>query len=43
MYYSAGFFLTVCPDAMVKVGKHASETGKTFAFNLSAPFLVRLE
>lgn len=41
VYYSAGFFLTVCPAAMIKVGKHASENGKTFAFNLSAPFLMQ--
>lgn len=40
VFYSAGFFLTVCPDAMVKVGEHASKTGKYFAFNLSAPFIV---
>lgn len=39
VYYSAGFFLTVCPDAMVKVAKYASENQKYFAFNLSAPFL----
>ena len=39
VFYSAGFFLTVCPEAMVKVAKYASENGKYFAFNLSAPFL----
>jgi adenosine kinase len=31
----------VCPDAMVKVAKYASENGKYFAFNLSAPFLCQ--
>ena len=39
MYYSAGFFLTVCPAAMVRVAKYASEHGKYFAINLSAPFI----
>lgn len=39
VYYSAGFFLTVSPDTMVAVGKHAAETNKYFMMNLSAPFL----
>lgn len=40
-YYSAGFFLTTegGPTAVEKVGKHASEAGKTYVMNLSAPFL----
>ena len=42
VFYSAGFFLTVCPEAMVKVAKYASENDKYFAFNLSAPFLPQL-
>lgn len=37
--YSAGFHLTVSPDAMELAGKHCAEAGKTMAFNLSAPFL----
>lgn len=37
--YSAGFHLTVCPDAMEAAGKHCTAAGKTFAINLSAPFL----
>jgi adenosine kinase len=37
--YTSGFFLTVSPDSMVTVGKHAAEAGKTFMLNLSAPFL----
>lgn len=42
MTYSAGFFLTVCPDAMVAAGKLAAEsTDKVFCFNLSAPFLCQ--
>jgi len=42
LYYSAGFFVTVCPDAMTKVAKHANENGKTYTFNLSAPFLMQV-
>eukprot|EP00095_Tigriopus_kingsejongensis_P005636 snap_masked-scaffold420_size176246-processed-gene-0.11 protein:Tk05636 transcript:snap_masked-scaffold420_size176246-processed-gene-0.11-mRNA-1 annotation:"adenosine kinase" len=37
--YSSGFFLTVCPEAMIKVAEHTVAEGKTFAMNLSAPFL----
>jgi adenosine kinase len=39
VYYSAGFFLTVSPDSMLEVAKHASENGKTYCINLSAPFI----
>mmetsp|Transcript_5639 Transcript_5639/g.12532 ORF Transcript_5639/g.12532 Transcript_5639/m.12532 type:complete len:350 (-) Transcript_5639:19-1068(-) len=39
LVYSGGFHLTVCPDAMELAGKHCAESGKIFAFNLSAPFL----
>jgi len=41
LFYIAGFFLTVCPEAMREIGKHASENNKVFATNLSAPFLVQ--
>lgn len=37
--YSAGFHLTVSPEAMELAGKHCVAEGKTFAMNLSAPFL----
>ena len=41
-FYSSGFFLTVSPDSMLRVAKHASEkAGKIFAMNLSAPFLCQ--
>jgi adenosine kinase len=40
-YYVAGFFLTVSPEALLQVTKHAAEHNKVFAFNLSAPFLVQ--
>ncbi|XP_077999007.1 uncharacterized protein LOC144451955 isoform X2 [Glandiceps talaboti] len=41
VYYVAGFHLTVAPDAILALGKHATEKGKTFCLNLSAPFLCQ--
>nr|KAG5713900.1 hypothetical protein BaRGS_024527 [Batillaria attramentaria] len=38
-YYTAGFPLTVSPSSMMRLARHANETGKTFCLNLSAPFL----
>ncbi|ESO87167.1 hypothetical protein LOTGIDRAFT_210552 [Lottia gigantea] len=38
-YYCAGFPLTVCPEAMLRIAKHANEHNKVFCMNLSAPFL----
>lgn len=38
-YYIAGFFLTVSPESILAVGKHAYENKKTFMMNLSAPFI----
>lgn len=38
-FYIGGFFLPVCPAAIMALGKHALETNKTCAINLSAPFL----
>ncbi|XP_064099702.1 uncharacterized protein LOC135210778 isoform X3 [Macrobrachium nipponense] len=38
-YYISGFFLTVSPESILKVGKHACEKDKMFCMNLSAPFL----
>lgn len=35
--YSAGYFLTVCPEAMTEVSAK-----KTYAMNLSAPFLMQV-
>lgn len=40
IFYSAGFFLTVSPDSMVAVGKHAAETGKIYMTNLSGEAVV---
>jgi adenosine kinase len=42
IYYISGFFLTVSLDSMVAIGKHALAEGKTFACNLSAPFLIEV-
>jgi len=39
--YSAGFFLTVSVDSMVRVAKHCAENNKTYCLNLSAPFLIQ--
>ncbi|XP_076154197.1 adenosine kinase b [Alosa pseudoharengus] len=39
VFYIAGFFLTVSPDSILKVAKHASENNKVFGLNLSAPFI----
>ncbi|KAJ8264321.1 hypothetical protein GJAV_G00147790 [Gymnothorax javanicus] len=39
VYYIAGFFLTVSPESILKVAKHASENNKVFSLNLSAPFI----
>jgi len=39
--YIAGFWLTVCPEGMVKLGQHMEEQNKTFAMNISAPFLCQ--
>ena len=42
LFYSAGFFITVSPDSMLKVAKHASEFAeKKFCINLSAPFICQ--
>merc|ERR1712050_478138 len=40
--YSAGFFMTVCPEAMELASKHCNENGKTYCLNLSAPFLMEV-
>lgn len=42
IYYISGFFLTVSPDSVEAIGKHALEEKKLFAANLSAPFLMEV-
>lgn len=39
LFYIGGFHLTVSPEAICKLGKHAQENGKPFILNLSAPFI----
>jgi len=39
--YSAGFFLTVSVESMLKVAKHCAQNSKTYCLNLSAPFLCQ--
>merc|ERR1712224_1057572 len=38
--YSAGFFITVCPDAMRAACAEANKHGGLYCMNLSAPFLM---
>lgn len=39
VFYIGGFHLTVSPEAIYLLGKHAAETNKDFSLNLSAPFI----
>lgn len=39
VFYVGGFHLTVSPEAILALGKHAAATNKIFSMNLSAPFL----
>jgi len=41
-FYTAGFPLTVCPDAMLEMAKFAAANDRIFSMNLSAPFLCTL-
>jgi adenosine kinase len=40
-YYSAGYFLTVSPESMIHLGKHAAETDKIFMTNFAATFICQ--
>jgi len=40
--YSAGFFVTVSPESIDIVSSHCNEKGKTYCFNLSAPFIIEV-
>lgn len=40
--YSAGFFITVCPEAIEVCSKHCNKEGKTYCMNLSAPFIMEV-
>jgi adenosine kinase len=39
IFYVTGFFFTVCPEAIQRLAKFATENERTFCINLSAPFL----
>lgn len=39
--YVGGFFLTVSPESIISVAKHAADNNKVFMMNLSAPFLCQ--
>lgn len=39
VFYIGGFHLTVSPEAIQLLGKHAAETNKDFIMNFSAPFI----
>jgi len=39
--YSAGFFLTVSVESMLKVAKHCAANNRLYCMNLSAPFLCQ--
>jgi len=39
--YSTSFFLTVSPESLVELGKHATTYNKAFMLNVSAEFLVQ--
>ncbi|KAK2075617.1 adenylate kinase [Prototheca wickerhamii] len=40
--YSAGFFITVAPDAMLKVAEAMAARDRVYALNISAPFVVEV-
>merc|ERR1719253_1864107 len=40
--YSAGFFITVCTDAMKLAAGEAAKSGALYCLNLSAPFLMQV-
>lgn len=40
--YSAGFFITVSPESIELVAKHAAANNKIYCMNLSAPFIVQV-
>jgi len=40
--YSAGFFITVSPEAIEAVSTHTQKSGAIYCLNLSAPFIVQV-
>ncbi len=41
LIYSAGFFITVSPMAIMMTAQHCAEHDKIYAMNLSAPFIMQ--
>eukprot|EP00894_Picocystis_sp_ML_P002587 jgi/Pico_ML_1/53104/g3713.t2 len=41
-YYMSGFFITVSPESILSVAKHAAENDKCFMMNLAAPFIMEV-
>jgi adenosine kinase len=41
-YYISGFFITVSPESIMTVAKHAAAENKVFTMNLSAPFIMQV-
>ncbi|KAG0334866.1 adenosine kinase [Podila horticola] len=39
VYYVEGFFLTVTPEGILEIAKHAASENKIFTMNFSAPFI----
>lgn len=42
VFYSAGFFITVSPESILEVAKHACENNKVYCMNISAPFITQV-
>lgn len=40
--YSAGFFITACSEAVIAAAEHCKDNGKTYAVNISAPFICEV-
>ncbi|ORY02637.1 adenosine kinase b [Basidiobolus meristosporus CBS 931.73] len=39
IFYITGYFVTVSPQSILEVAKHAAENNKLFCMNISAPFI----
>ncbi len=42
VFFSKGFFYTVCPDGAMRLCEHADKNKKLFCTNLSAPFICEI-
>ena len=42
VFYSAGFYITVSPESILEVAKHACENNKVYCMNISAPFITQV-